>query len=287
MAAAYSSEAEELVLGRDVSIGDGTRISGGRIVIQDLSRVGRNVEIHVDDELVLGRNSKVGDFSIIRGRKIHTAREFYANHHAEIGGGSCFEGSSQLEIGYWFHIGSFAIVNTAMAVRIGNEVGLGRMTNIYTHGAYLSEIDGFPVQFAPVTIGDRVWIPSATVNPGVSIGDDVVIGAGSVVTHDIPSGSLAMGVPCRVVKARAYPSPLGELETLRRVHGILDRAGVAYEHDSNDHVVIVSTACFDLKDRTIEGHANGMTERARDLLRRHGLRFKVDVVENEYCPWSK
>lgn len=286
MTAAYSSEAEELVLGRDVSIGDGTRISGGRIVIGDSSRIGRNVEIHVNDEFVLGRNSKVGDFSIIRGREVHTGREFYSNHHAEIGGGSCFEQSSQLEIGYWFHIGSYAIVNTAMPVRIGNEVGLGRLTNIYTHGAYLSEIDGFPVQFAPVTIGDRVWIPSATVNPGVSIGDDVVIGAGSVVTHDIPSGSLAMGVPCRIVKAGAYPSPMNEVEAMTRVRRILHQAGVVYKQDSNASWITVSTASFDLKQKTIRGHADTVTERARNLLRRHGLRFKVDVVENEYRPWS-
>lgn len=51
----------------------------------------------------------------------------------------------------------------------------------------------------PVTIGNRVWIgASVTIVGGVTIGDDCVIGAGSVVTRDIPSGSKAYGVPCRV-----------------------------------------------------------------------------------------
>lgn len=53
----------------------------------------------------------------------------------------------------------------------------------------------------PVTIGKRVWLASnVTVLPGVTIGDDSVIGAGSVVSRDIPSGVLAVGNPCRVVR---------------------------------------------------------------------------------------
>ena len=54
----------------------------------------------------------------------------------------------------------------------------------------------------PVHIGKNCWIGAgALIMPGVTIGDDVVIGAGSVVTKDIPSGVLAYGVPCRVVRA--------------------------------------------------------------------------------------
>jgi len=54
---------------------------------------------------------------------------------------------------------------------------------------------------APVTIGNNVWIGGRTVIcPGVSIGDDVCIGAGSVVTRDIPSGMVAFGNACRVVR---------------------------------------------------------------------------------------
>ena len=53
----------------------------------------------------------------------------------------------------------------------------------------------------PVTIGDNVWIcTGAIILPGVTIGADSVIGAGSVVTKDIPPGSLAVGVPCRVIR---------------------------------------------------------------------------------------
>jgi len=53
----------------------------------------------------------------------------------------------------------------------------------------------------PVHIGNRVWIGAgAIIMPGVTIGDDTVIGAGSVVTRDIPSGVVAVGNPCRVMR---------------------------------------------------------------------------------------
>lgn len=54
----------------------------------------------------------------------------------------------------------------------------------------------------PVTIGDNVWIcAGAIVLPGVTIGANSVIGAGSVVTKDIPQDSLAVGNPCRVIRS--------------------------------------------------------------------------------------
>lgn len=53
----------------------------------------------------------------------------------------------------------------------------------------------------PVNIGDNVWIcTGAIILPGVTIGENSVIGAGSVVTKDIPANSLAVGNPCRVIR---------------------------------------------------------------------------------------
>ena len=50
-------------------------------------------------------------------------------------------------------------------------------------------------------LGSNVWIGAAAiVLPGVSVGDDSIIAAGSVVTRDIPAGVVAMGTPCRVVR---------------------------------------------------------------------------------------
>src|SRR5438445_5561759 len=226
----YSDEAEDLVLGKDVTIGEGARIAGGKVVLGDGVVVGRRVDIEVTDRLVVGKGSLIRDGTIVHGRRIELGREFYANHDAEIGGGSCFEATSSLKIGYWFHLGSYAMVNTAMPVTIGNEVGLGRFTNLYTHGAYLSMAEGFPVTYGPITLGNRVWLPSATVNPGVTIGDDVVVGVGSVVMGDIPSNSLAVGTPAHVVREHYPPRPSLN-EAMEKVRSILNGWQVSADYD--------------------------------------------------------
>ncbi len=69
----------------------------------------------------------------------------------------------------------------------------------------------------PITVGDNVWIGAgSTVLAGVTIGNNSVIGAGSVVTRDIPENTVAVGVPCRVLRkiteADKYRYPVyGEL----------------------------------------------------------------------------
>ena len=59
------------------------------------------------------------------------------------------------------------------------------------------------LEFAyPITVGSHVWFgANVTVLPGVTIGDNSVIGAGSVVTRDIPAGVVAVGNPCRVLRS--------------------------------------------------------------------------------------
>jgi len=53
----------------------------------------------------------------------------------------------------------------------------------------------------PIVIGDNVWLGGGViVLPGVTIGSDTVVGAGSVVTRDLPAGVLALGNPARVVR---------------------------------------------------------------------------------------
>lgn len=60
--------------------------------------------------------------------------------------------------------------------------------------------DGLEIAL-PITVGNRVWIgANVSVLPGVTIGDDTVIGAGSVVNKDIPGGVVAAGNPCRVIR---------------------------------------------------------------------------------------
>lgn len=91
-----------------------------------------------------------------------------------------------------------------MPITIGNGVLMGPSVQIYTamHPTDWQE-RATGLEFAkPVTIGDYVWIGGAAVIcPGVTIGARSIIGAGSVVTRDIPPDVFAAGNPCKVIKA--------------------------------------------------------------------------------------
>lgn len=91
-----------------------------------------------------------------------------------------------------------------MPVHIGSHVMLGPNVVISTVNHPLSP-KGRRMHLGiakPVTIGNDVWVGgNVTILPGVKIGDNVVIGAGAVVNKDIPSDSLAAGVPAKVIKS--------------------------------------------------------------------------------------
>src|SRR3990167_10043992 len=116
------------------------------IVAEDIE-IGKYVTINVTEKLIIKSGVKIRDFCRIEGRDITIGENFVMNHHAEIGGGGCFEKSSKLTIGDNCHLGSYSIINTSKEVRIGNEVGMGRFTNLYTHGAWLNPLEGFPQSF--------------------------------------------------------------------------------------------------------------------------------------------
>ena len=93
-------------------------------------------------------------------------------------------------------------------VSIGKNVMMGPEVIVYTHNHVFSRIDIPMIQQGesetePVFIDDDVWIGRrAMILPGVHIGQGSVIGAGAVVTKNIPEFSVAAGVPAKVVKTR-------------------------------------------------------------------------------------
>lgn len=89
-------------------------------------------------------------------------------------------------------------------VKIGENVMVGPNVAIYTAGHPVhADVRNTGLEYAlPITIGDNVWIGGNTViNPNVNIGENSVIGSGSVVTKDIPANVVAAGNPCRVLRA--------------------------------------------------------------------------------------
>jgi acetyltransferase-like isoleucine patch superfamily enzyme len=201
-------KARRLTLGSGVEIGPSTRIEGGEIRFGDGVTIRRHASIRVLDELQIGAHGTVGEGCEISGRRVRIGQELWMLPGAKIGGGSAFERGSSLDAGHYLHLGVDTLINTARPVTIGHEVGLGTRTSLYTHGAYPSRLQGFPVAFEGIQIGDFSWVPGATINPGVRIGRNCVIGVNSLVTSNIPDGALAAGSPAKVVREGSYPRPL-------------------------------------------------------------------------------
>ena len=83
-------------------------------------------------------------------------------------------------------------------ITIGNHVFLAPHVQLYTvnHPIHLEQRDADYEYTKPITIKDHVWIGgNSTVLPGVTIGENSIIGAGSVVTKDIPANVIAVGNP--------------------------------------------------------------------------------------------
>ena len=111
------------------------------------------------------------------GKRIHVGRDFFANYNC-------------------------TIIDTA-PVTIGDHCQLAPGVAIYTAGHPIhpaTRNTGYEYG-RPIAIGDNVWIGGNTILlPGVRIGSNAVIGAGSVVTRDIPEWTVAAGNPCRVIR---------------------------------------------------------------------------------------
>ncbi len=133
---------------------------------------------------------------------------------AEVGEGTYIESPLYANFGgKHVHLGKFVYSNFNLTlvddthIYIGDYTMIGPNVTIATAGhPVLPELRRQGMQYnIPVRIGSNCWLGAGVmVMPGVTIGDNTVIGAGSVVTRDIPANVVAAGTPCRVMR------PIGE-----------------------------------------------------------------------------
>jgi acetyltransferase-like isoleucine patch superfamily enzyme len=126
-----------------------------------------------------------------------------------LGHGVILEGyhDGEIRIGDGSWIGAFSFLHGAGRLLVGRGVGLGPRVTILTSQHDLGDAQRpvlhAPLIFAPVVVEDGADIgASATILPGVTIGEGSVVGAGSVVTHDVPPMAVVTGCPARFVKTR-------------------------------------------------------------------------------------
>ncbi len=109
-----------------------------------------------------------------------------------------------ISVGKNFYANFNLVILDEAPVKFGDNVFIAPNCAFYTAGHPISAAErNKGLEYArPITVGNNVWIGgSVCVLPGVSIGDNCVIGAGSVVVNDIPANSVAVGNPCRVIKS--------------------------------------------------------------------------------------
>ena len=130
---------------------------------------------------------------------------------AEVGEGCYVETPFYANMGgHHVHFGNFVYANYGLTlvddthIYVGDQTMFGPHVTLATAGHPIDpQLRAKGLQYnLPIRIGRNCWLGAGViVMPGVTIGDNVVIGAGSIVTKDIPSNVVAVGNPCRVLRA--------------------------------------------------------------------------------------
>ena len=152
----------------------------------------------------LGEGAVIEDgVRIFHPENVHIGKSGYVGHLSVITG--YHKGFVKIGDGTW--IGAYAFLHGAAGLSIGRAVGIGPRVTVLTSDHDMPE-DSIPLlhgelKFESVNIGDGAHLGTGvTVLPGVTIGECAVIGAGAVVTEDVPPRTVAVGSPARAIKQR-------------------------------------------------------------------------------------
>ncbi|NDK56311.1 acyltransferase [Pontibacter fetidus] len=204
----------KLSLGNNSKIGSNVKFGigkGSKFEISESTTVENGVAIALADNssffigkfCQIGQNSRLyihSDWEVHSYAKIASACSIFAREPHTKG---------KLVIGQGSNIGDASTIDVSDNVIIGKEVALGPSCIIYTHDHdYKTESNAAwngPLKLGKVLIEDGAWIGSRVIIlPGVKIGKRAIVAAGSVVTKDIPDGSLYGGIPAKCIKENYY-----------------------------------------------------------------------------------
>lgn len=166
----------------------------------NFAKFGKSSVVYPPVKINGGKNIHVGNNVIIRKDCTIAAQTSYF--------GQTFNPS--IIIGNNVDLGEHALLTAIDRIEIGDGVLTGRMVTITdnAHGTsskedlVLSPHERKVISKGPVIIGRNVWIgDKVTILPGVFIGEGAIIGANSVVTHDVPSFSIVAGSPAKIIKS--------------------------------------------------------------------------------------
>jgi acetyltransferase-like isoleucine patch superfamily enzyme len=169
------------VIGRSVLLRSPGQVSiGDQVMIDDnvvLDAKGKGARIELGNQILLGRNTIL----------------------------SC--NKSEINIGSFVSIGPFCFFVSKSLISIGSNVSIGSGSHLMGGGHKFDDLDKPIIRqertSQGIVVSDNVWIGSqVVVLDGVTLGEGCIVGAGAVVTKDVPAYSIAAGIPAKVIRSR-------------------------------------------------------------------------------------
>ena len=178
--------------------------------------------IIVAKEVNINKNVKIGHFTVLKAKKIEIgayssiASLCFINTELfrvgidtrireQVYAGGLKTPESELIIGDRCLIAVMSVFNPTMPIIIGDDTCIGGYSLLFTHSSWNSQLDGSPVKFGPIKIGNQVWGSwRLFINSGVEIGDNVILQPNSVVSKNVPSNSIFFSNPVKIIPNFIY-----------------------------------------------------------------------------------
>jgi acetyltransferase-like isoleucine patch superfamily enzyme len=265
---------DELIVGNEARIGARSTILSPRILIGDRSVIGTGLEAELNEYFTLGRLCDIGRSVRLVGQGLCAGDHLWLTDAVIVGGGGARGPRSKLTIGDRSAIMDRCFINLSDEVSIGSDTALSNGVTVLTHSLWQPVLEGGTSSFAPVRIGDRsILYVNAVIAPGVTIGNDVTIGAAALVLQDVPDASTAVGNPARHMKStpavpRELPVERQEAlvrEMLREWASTLAIKGVSAAYDDERDAVVAETGAVRETVRFISTTKRADTEGAATI----------------------
>lgn len=218
-------EAESADIAPSVSVGAGSTIRARQLTLGPGARIGERVTIEADT-VILGHDAAISEDCTVRGvggpaehvelgdrcfvgpSSAILVPAFVAGDYVAIHNHLLCNGYTACVIGHNTWVGQNCVLNSTDELTIGNNVGVGAYSSIYTH-AYNGELlEGCEIwNTAPVVIEDNAWLVGSynVISPGVTIGARSMVLTSSVVSRDVPPAHAVGGVPAKDLTDRIRP----------------------------------------------------------------------------------
>jgi len=243
---------------RGARIAGNVRLGFGSVIIpydRDFSK------ILIEEDVVIEDNVRI------------LAKNIHLKKGAQIKEDTKIWGQSDFMMGVGAYIDQRCLLDLRRDVSLGDKAGVGAASFLYTHGVWHSILSGAPTQYGPIIIKDRAWVAANVfIMPNVTIGEDSIVGARSVVTKNVDSGSVVCGNPAKeITKTNQITKNLSASDKTKIVSDLLmDYLRVFDEKtklvESKDLVIDDDGTKILLKEKITQDDAQKLVKENKDLV---------------------